>query len=270
VKDDPPRPKRLKTISDTIADNYDEIRTKASRVAQDAGYGSETFRKVGTYLETLPDDPLLGKAEEELKLHRDLTAKQLTGIDELYTSISSISSTAHLTLSDVLSTASTVQEVFTIEFPPDWSRKASAYADKLELLDPEIARIYRSVSEIFYGTYENPDRAAMFQLRQAYDHFFAKLAPDDEVRSSEYFRTKKEPGKENSVHRIERIKYAAYTRVKNKDVANLLISSADSLLATYKKLQKAHERGTLRRGEVEAVVVAMLAALEGWIDALEL
>jgi len=153
---------------------------------------------------------------------------------------------------------------------PGRSDKEAAYIEKLTAIDPEIADVYKSVNEIFYGTKENPERASMFQMRQAVDHFFEKLAPDDKVRSSEFFTEKKEPGKENSIYRVERISYAAHTLVKDKDTANLLVANSRGLLENYDRLQRAHKRGPIDdREAVRNVIEAMCAELESWLDALE-
>lgn len=276
-KHDPQRPKRLKQIIDSIADDYESIKGNASQVSQVAGYSADALRKIGSDVEKMPDDPLLEETERELKLHRELTRKQAAGSR---LTLTDVSSGANVILSDTLSTTSAV--MMTVGDPgirrrrsslaidlPGLGMRQEVYAQKLAAFDPEIARVYKSIPEIFFGTKENPERAALYQMRQAYDHFFDKLAPDGEVRNSEYFTPKEEPGKENSVHRIERIKYAAYTRLSmDKDQADALVSSATSLLATYDRLQAAHKRAPLDREAVRDWITAMRAQLERWIDAV--
>jgi hypothetical protein len=48
----------------------------------------------------------------------------------------------------------------------------SSRASRLERLDRSLANTYRQVWEALHGTRSDPERAAMYLMRQTYDHFF--------------------------------------------------------------------------------------------------
>src|SRR5262249_55552314 len=103
-------------------------------------------------------------------------------------------------------------------------------------------------------------------MRQLFDHFFAAIAPDADVRQSQYFHTKE--GKyPNKVHRVERLHYAA-SRLSAPEKADLLLRGADELLSLYERLNMLHARQALNREHIRVVLLAMQAQLESWIDSL--
>ncbi len=70
-----------------------------------------------------------------------------------------------------------------------------------------------------------------------------KTVERSEVSESAYWRSKteKEDKNPNAVWKIERIKYAASTHVKDKARANTLIAESDQILLVYNMLSKAHD-----------------------------
>lgn len=158
-----------------------------------------------------------------------------------------------------------------IQPPTFWNPERSAqYAKRLEKLDPELGRLYRGVSESFWGSVENPERGALSLARQCFDHLFDVLAPDDdEIRRSEFFN-EKDGKRPLAVSRVERLKFAAANRVKDKAQADFLAEHATEMVAAYGDLQKLHTRGPIPRPYTRAVLQTFLAAIDQWIDALEL
>lgn len=140
-------------------------------------------------------------------------------------------------------------------------------AKRLEKLDYNLAETYRQVWETLHGTRSDPERSAMLQMRQAYDHFFGILAPDDEVRKSPVWK-KKDGEKPDSVSRAERIEYAALTQIKDKERAKMLSALVNPILMVYKKLNQAHKRGKLNPKNARDAVLAMDKILSDWLDAL--
>jgi hypothetical protein len=117
--------------------------------------------------------------------------------------------------------------------PPSWQPdRKELYAEKLGKLHPELAKLYRSVWQSFYGGAENAERAAMLSMRQLYDHLFDILAPNDQVLNSPYF-TPKEGKKPNQIYRIERIKYAANVGLKDRELGQALEAQGDYILQVY-------------------------------------
>jgi hypothetical protein len=77
------------------------------------------------------------------------------------------------------------------------------YAKKFDKLDAELGKTYLSVWETFYGA-KDSERAAMFVMRQAFDHLLRVLAPEEDVRNSQFFK-RKEGSNPKGVHRNEKI-----------------------------------------------------------------
>jgi hypothetical protein len=212
-------------------------------------------------------------AEQSLiKFREFIEEKEKT--QEYHTDISSI---AFILNTSVAATSSFIEpkgELFEIHNSPNppsfWPQdKNEKYAARLEKLDYELARVYRSVRNSFFGNKENPERTALYQMRQAYDHFFDILAPADKVRASEYFK-KKADNDPDKVYRKERLHYAANAKVKDTTWRELLLKQDDYIIGLYDRLNIAHKRSSLERKEVKEILDAMLTILEQWIDAIGL
>ena len=147
--------------------------------------------------------------------------------------------------------------------------ESARYAARLGQLGPAIENTYRQVWDTLHGTIADPERSALFAMRQVFDHLFDILAPDDEVRKSPYW-TRKAKGNPDQVTRKERMVYAANTRIAEKQRANELLTSVETAIGAYQNLNKAHERGTLNPVAARNAVMAMDQILRDWVDALQL
>lgn len=142
-------------------------------------------------------------------------------------------------------------------------------AERLSKLDPQLGKVYQQIWESLYGTTAEPERTALYQMRQAFDHLFEILAPDDQVRKSAYF-VKKEGNKPDQVDRKERLQFAAFSRVAYRPQAQTLAASSVQLLEVYQALNQAHKRGELSREKARTALFAMQSFLQDWADALKL
>jgi hypothetical protein len=145
----------------------------------------------------------------------------------------------------------------------------ASYAVRFARFDESLGRTYQEIWEALYGTRADPERAALYLIRQAFDQLFAKLAPDDEVRRSSYWKAKK-GDKPNQVYRPERIAFAAGNHVKDKGKADILLASAKHMLDVYKALNAAHDRGQLNRDKAVVALREMEISLQMWADALDI
>ena len=185
-------------------------------------------------------------------------------------------STAAATAGTFSATTSSVSSVVPVkdigEFPfepcPFHTEGNQTYADRFAKLDPAMGKTYREIWEAFYATRADRERGALFLMRQAFDHLFGCLAPDDAVRNSEFWHPKKGE-KPNQIYRCERVKYAA-THIRDRTRANTLVSSTNQILELYKALNVAHDRGALDQDRARKALLAMRRILEDWADALEL
>lgn len=141
-------------------------------------------------------------------------------------------------------------------------------AERLEKLDRSLADTYRQVWEALHGTRSDPERTALYLMRQTYDHFFGLLAPDGEVRKSKVW-TKKKGNKPDLVTRQERIEYAALAHIKDDVQAKMMSASAKPILKVYYELNQAHKRGELNPTKARKAVQAMDKIISDWLDALD-
>ena len=144
------------------------------------------------------------------------------------------------------------------------------YGKRFSGFSPALGQTYKAIDESLHTTMSDPERSALFLTRQAFDQLLDVLAPVNEVRESPFWRPKseKEDKNPNAVWRIERIKYAASTHVKDRARANTLIAEADQILSVYNLLSKAHTREIIDQNVAIQAVKSMKLFLEGWIDAL--
>jgi hypothetical protein len=171
-------------------------------------------------------------------------------------------------------TASFIPNVSVIPFSQNYVPLPSpdrhqAYVERFFRFDHALGKTYQKIWETLYGTRADPGRGALYLIRQAFDHLFDKLAPDDEVRKSSYW-TQKEHGKENQVWRDERVRFAAAKNVKDQNRANTLIASAKHMTGVYQCLNSAHKRGEMNQMESHQALAEMQSILEEWADAIEI
>jgi hypothetical protein len=140
--------------------------------------------------------------------------------------------------------------------------------NKLRNIDPSLEKTYSAIREVLYGTVSDPERGALYLIRQTFDHFFGTLAPDDAVRSSKFFRPKIDKDKDN-VTRHERLMYAAHTHIENNSRRKALIASFRHMLDVYEGLNRAHTRGTLNPEQTRVALREMLVLLQEWIRAID-
>ena len=141
--------------------------------------------------------------------------------------------------------------------------------DKLAKLDESLALTYEEIRQVLYGTHSDPERGALYMLRQAYDHFFGLLAPDDDVRDSKYWE-EKEDSNPNLVTRAERIEYAAHTHIADDATAKRLAASANHMTNVYRSLNRAHERGEIDAEKARTALKEMQTIIDSWVEALDL
>jgi hypothetical protein len=134
--------------------------------------------------------------------------------------------------------------------------KEKNLADRFSKLDPALGQVCAQISESLYGTTSDPERSALFMMRQTWDHLFAKLAPDAEVRASQFW-TKKTGDKPDQITREERMNFAIDRHVKDSINKNLLLSSSKQMRDIYQELNKAHERGELNRDKARQTLNAL-------------
>jgi len=140
---------------------------------------------------------------------------------------------------------------------------------KLRNIDPALEKTYLAIREILYGTTSDPERGALYLIRQTFDHFFGALAPDDAVRSSRFMKLKADKNRD-IVTRHERLMYAAHTHIGNNSRRKALIASFRHMLDVYESLNRAHKRGNLNPEKARAALREMVVLLQEWIRSIDL
>jgi hypothetical protein len=199
-------------------------------------------------------------------------------LGNLYTQVAPILPQAHSISGSVVtlvtSTSATsdiflpgVVDLEPFEAPPFFAPDENATYDVLQKIDPPLAETYREVGQTLHGTTADPARAAIASMRQTLDHFFAKLAPDDDVRASPYWKPKYGPDP-YQITRRERMTYAAHTHIKDLTRAKTIIDSIDVVLEAYQFLHQLHKRGALSEKQANRALKTTKAFIESWTEAL--
>jgi len=202
---------------------------------------------------------------------RDEITDLRSGVAPILSHIGSISSSSDLTIAITDTTSIWAPPRTTL--PPDpvfaLTDRYSQTKSRLAKLDSSLAETYEAIREAVYGTRSDPGRVALYLIRQAFDHLFGLLAPDDEVRKSPYWR-EKEGDNPSQVTRKERIEYAAHAHIKSDTSARRLASSASHMVDVYEVLNKAHTRGPLDPEKSRNALKEMRVIIETWMEAIEI
>ena len=144
---------------------------------------------------------------------------------------------------------------------------ASIY-EKLAKLSQPLANTYKEIEQVFYATNADNTRAALPMMRQAFDYFFAIIAPDNDVRVSEFWQEKLDEDKPELVTRHERIRYAIATQIKNQENAEAFVNNVDLIVKSYKVLNRLHERGELNQEAAKQALLSVKHFLEDFASSL--
>jgi hypothetical protein len=265
-------------IADEIISRLDSMHDSLVDASTQVGYTRDAFRAIRPVLKNLGDamttDPdasaIYTSNIEFLKAFRDEIRNQEGLVSPLPGVLRNTSGSAAVFVNATGTTAAFVDvSVFSPDILPVLvsPNQHEEYVRRFSQFDTDLGQTYQEIWEALYGTRADPERAALFQIRQSFDHLFAKIAPDDEVRKSPYW-TKKTTHPPDQVTREERINFAIAKHVKDKARAKTLLSSTKHMLTVYGALNRAHERGKLDRTKGRQALTEMRAFLEDWANAI--
>jgi len=212
-------PEKPEEIIDEIASRLDELHEKFVETSANIGYARDAIQSVRPVWERLGNldtsDPdalelyesnyrFLQSFRDEVRSYQEWA----TPITVLFNNTAGIATT-------FVSASGTTNAFFEggveyspAEYPvfitPDQHKM---YTSRFLAFDESLGQTYQEIWEVLYGTRADPERAALYLIRQSFDHLFGKLAPDDEVRNSPFW-TPKEHEKPEQIWREERIQYA--------------------------------------------------------------
>jgi hypothetical protein len=267
-------------IIDEITSSLDDLHKEFVGVSEKIGYARDSLYSIRPIAERLGDststDPgAVNLYRDDLDILYSIRDEVNSLMAEAYPFTSSVIDTAGSAISYCSSTSTTASFVFRADANLDMElpvihpfHHLEDYSERISNFDYALGKTYREIWEILYGTRSDPERAALYLIRQAFDQIFFKLSPDDDVRASSFW-SEKEGDTPNQIWRIERIHFAANTHVKNKLKAKTLLASSKHMLDVYKSLNEAHNRGEINRVRARKALEEMRNFIEDWISAIE-
>lgn len=257
----------------------ERLHKRLSSAAEDAGYVrfvvATTKPRLDAFFRKAQEDPsvypMVASGVDYLKgLSNELN--RLAGItDDFAIDFSPIANSAG-TFGDTTVTVSLLRDLEDIgvePIPPPPRRKSrNHYVMKLRKLDPPLADTYEEAWQTYLGTSSDSHRAALFMMRTLFDNFFAKIAPDGEVRASRHWR-RKEGESPNQIWRSERIAYALEKNIHDQNRRSMLQAQSRQINALYEAANKAHDRGSLDEEKAARTLNAMDNFIRDWIDSLD-
>jgi len=268
-------------IIDEIVAGLDRLHEKFVETSVNIGYARDAVQAVRPVWERLGNmstsDPEASSLYESNLQYLQVLRDEVRASEKLAIPMAGLfNNTAGSTSSFISASGTTdafmgnVAEYSASDFPVFLTpNQHEIYAKRFSLFDDALGKTYQEIWEVLYGTRADPERAALYLIRQAFDHLFGKLAPDDEVRQSPYWNMK-DGDEPNQVWREERIQFAAATKIKNKARADTLLASSKHMLNVYQALNRAHERGNINRIKARKALEEMRTFLEDWANAAEL
>lgn len=268
-------------IIDEIASRLDKLHVKFVETSANIGYARDAIQSVRPVWERLGNststDPdaldlydtnfrFLQSFRDEVRSYQEL-AMPLAGLfNNTAGTASTFISASGTTDAFFGSTAEYSPSDFPVFLTPD---QHEIYVKRFMAFDESLGKTYQEIWEVLYGTRADPERTALYLIRQSFDHLFGKLAPDDEVRKSPFW-TAKDGEKPEQISREERIQYAASTHIKDNARSETILASSKHMLNVYKALNRAHERNTINRAKARKALEEMRTFLQDWANAVGL
>lgn len=266
-------------IIDDIENTLDGLHARLLRDTTEIGQVRDVYKAIRPYWErignTSSDDPftaqIYSSGVDVLISIRD----DIRNIADQYPSVSNLLGTIYPSTDLVVSTTDTTAGFIlhsTVLPEAEWLQpvdksKRDKTSKYLQRMDPGLAESYDEIWEVLYGTRSDPERGSLFLIRQVFDHLFSILAPDKEVRESNFWQPKKEPN-QNQVTRKEKLDYAAHKHIKNTFMSQRLLNASKHMIDVYEALNKAHKRGLLQPDKARSALKEMNTIIENWIEGL--
>ena len=267
------------SIIDDIENTLDNLHAKLLQDATEIGQARDCYRAIKPYWEKIGNasssDPNVAQIYSSGVKALISVRDDINEISGQYPTFSSTLGTIYPSTDFVVNaTGSTVGFVLTNTVLPDsqWLQPVNkSNREKIKKylfdLDSSLAESYDEIWEILYGTRSDPERGSLYMIRQVFDHFFGILAPDDEVRESEFWKPKAEPH-QNQVTRKKRIEFAANKHIKSRSMSQRLLNSSKHMVDVYESLNRAHTRGSLQPERARTALKEMNSIIENWVEGL--
>ena len=230
------------------------------------------FEVIHHYIGEHPEfGPVMSSAyESAISMNEVLQGSDINFDDDIQ-GMTTISHSLLTTCSTSGSIVNTIDEdsSISLDTPSFLKVDGDATYEKLTKLSPPLAETYKEIEQVYYATNADNIRAALSMMRQAFDHFFNIIAPDEDVRLSEFWEEKIGDENPSLVTRRERINYAIAKKIKNPGSAKALTNDIDLIVKSYKVLNELHIRGELKEQPVKKSLFAVKHFLEDFSSCLE-
>lgn len=254
------------------------MQRRAIRWASDIGAVRDDVRRVREGISLLPPSPLYAGAAESIYNVRTYIRAHGDAMDQRMAELRPVlqvgTGTTSATAMAIVSTTLDPELLRRVEsaLPPiqPWPRNwVEDLAARLSEHAPDLGSLAISAWEQYHAGTAEGARASLSATRELFNKFFRAIAPDDEVRESEFF-SPKEGANPDKVHRSERLRYAAHRYVNDSTLRAVLIGREREILKTYDELNRVHAAaGPIDETSSRRTVVAMQGQLEQWVHAVD-
>ena len=251
---------------------------RAVRWASEIGAVRDDVRRVREGIALLPPSPLFADASESIHDVRTFVRAHSDEMDRRMTELRPILQVGTGT------TSATAMAIVSTTLDPELLKRVDSVLPAIQpwprhWVEDLAARLSRHASDLgllaisaweqyHLGTTEGA-RASLGATRELFNQFFRAIAPDVDVRKSEFF-SPKDGEKPEKVHRSERLRYAAHRYVSDPTLRAVLIGREREILKTYDALNRVHAAaGAIDETSSRRTVVAMQGQLEQWVHAVD-
>jgi len=257
----------------------DELHNNFADALTKTGFAKETIDRTKEHVINLIQStedpriyqPVINTLSQEVIAYRQEVKQVTIDTSPTFLKVNGLASTAY---SMATSSGSLVDGIYPVHeedlfVPYQFKPKSEEIKTALKEIDPALFDIFQEIQEIFYNTKADNIKMALAATRQTFDHFFHILAPDDDVRASNYWKPKINTEKPNQIYRVERVQYAIATHIKDAYRAKTLLASGRHIIATYKVLNKLHTRGKVNLNATKKAIYTIVHFLEEVALAME-
>lgn len=263
---------------DALEENLEEAQQHHTLSAEELGYQLDIVRAVKPFWKCITPDALQGSTVSGAAIISEWRDESETwkvrsqeGLGEIIVASGTATSLAANTAP--MESVHLPEPVVDI----DAVHRVTARRDERDFIEAELSRIDPGLADTYLTACQymklpafDAFRGPLFLMRQVFDHFLHKLAPDSDVMSQTDFvpdeALKQRDGK--GVTRRHRVEFVAKGKVKDEGSRRLLLSSTQNFLDVYEELNQAHKRARLDENKAKDAVYAGSALLATWLRAL--
>ncbi len=274
---DPNRPKRIARTARETSDSLDQVHSVLVKDAQNARIAEEKLRVFADSIEESPDFPGLGQTESALVKYQKFVQTRAHQIKAQSFDFSApvLSTAASTAVSSIISLGGAQTWNFLDKdenWPTWWNRETvDRYAKMLDKVSAGLGPLLLGAWDALYGTRHETWRSVLTQVRELFNQFFksGRVAPDEEVRNSEFFDSHRKGKKnEKEIWWEERLRYAVNRKIQNKLVSQSLDSQVGVVVNSHNDLNRLHTPGEIDPVLAKAAFIETLSFLKQFIDGL--